>query len=589
MSSTPPTSSSAAQRRVNPFGAMPDLPQVPPPPLAVSVSRAAANPFAQPSSSTLMGGGGGGPVDDDIDLFAPPPPSPPPASTTTTPASKQGVAPTASVPGRGVAVMTAPPSRHHAGLDTGRDADVASTSASAAVLDDGSQGGDAPLDSRRGHASLTEDVYLPGGALAQSHSTHLGDDAADKVAQAQADASEARSTAARLEAERDLLKQQLRSLEAKVDAAAHGGGGGGRRGGGGVAVVLASPEEAISLAMSTGTERYEQWRSLSDKADLLDAAVVCGRGDVVARVCMFVAKTLSRPVFYKILRDRPAAVQQYAATLRRRKDWEALIDLYAGVHLEPLAALAEFDQAIAESDVKQQVRLLEKCLVRVKRCEEDGGAFKQGLRGLSSRHIAASIALTKTQHSLDATDRGATTAPFQRWPKRRGTVRMPALTTLWYGWLYHYSEPTHSGHPQQLQKTLGDAINEKQLLWTGVRARAKAGDWDAIDTILARKTKFFGSSKLKPAISPAGIANVLLASRAPKPTVKKYAMLIDDPHVRWKILAAAELHLEAVKALIEIKDPTLLESYYTKPEVVGDFHVRQVAFDALESWRASQK
>lgn len=61
-------------------------------------------------------------------------------------------------------------------------------------------------------------------------------------------------------------------------------------------------------------------------------------------------------------------------------------------------------------------------------------------------------------------------------------------------------------------------------------------------------------------------------------------MLVDDPQVRWKLLAAAGLHLEAVKALIEIRDPDLLESYYTKPGVVGDSHVRQIAFDALQKW-----
>jgi hypothetical protein len=61
-------------------------------------------------------------------------------------------------------------------------------------------------------------------------------------------------------------------------------------------------------------------------------------------------------------------------------------------------------------------------------------------------------------------------------------------------------------------------------------------------------------------------------------------MLVIDHHIRWKLLAAAGLHLEAVKSLIEIRDPELLESYYTKPGVVGDNHIRQVAFDALQKW-----
>jgi hypothetical protein len=112
--------------------------------------------------------------------------------------------------------------------------------------------------------------------------------------------------------------------------------------------------QVVQNAAQTGVLDAQHLRSVKDKAALLDAAIVAGRGDVLAQCCAFAATTLRPSALHTVLRERPAAVRQRAATLRRKYDTQGLIALFDGVGWTAHAAQAAFDHAVSEREPKKQ-------------------------------------------------------------------------------------------------------------------------------------------------------------------------------------------------------------------------------------------
>eukprot|EP00041_Stephanoeca_diplocostata_P009923 m.156854 g.156854 ORF g.156854 m.156854 type:complete len:529 (+) comp17952_c0_seq1:221-1807(+) len=264
-------------------------------------------------------------------------------------------------------------------------------------------------------------------------------------------------TIAQLRTECDDLRRQLRDARHQLGAGSS---------------EKMSPRLAIRAALRGGALNLDMYKSRSEKEELLDAATVCGHGDILKMCCRFVATTLATAVVHDVLRTRPVACQHFSVMLRQRQQWDQLLDLYNGVGWQAERGMLLFERAMAESNPSVRCSQLEHCLLLA----EEGVCLTT-----VAPHLRASIALLNTQAAIEAYDANprhtADNEAFARFPKRRGVPLTPAIATLYYGCLYHFhSKDTvkNPGYPPTLKKGFGTGIDlhEAHYLWTAVKARA---------------------------------------------------------------------------------------------------------------------
>ncbi|XP_054727916.1 vacuolar protein sorting-associated protein 16B [Anastrepha obliqua] len=119
-----------------------------------------------------------------------------------------------------------------------------------------------------------------------------------------------------------------------------------------------SPEATAARLLLGKCAPLEVFKSLHEKEQLLDAVLKCGGGDAVIGVLLFLKKTLNRSNFFKILEQRPPALQYYVSYLEECQGTEAIEVLqHFGKHQE--ASLLQFKVAMACNDLQQRKRKLQ--------------------------------------------------------------------------------------------------------------------------------------------------------------------------------------------------------------------------------------
>lgn len=101
-----------------------------------------------------------------------------------------------------------------------------------------------------------------------------------------------------------------------------------------------APATVIAKIAANKPVSLECWRALADKQALLDAACASRNTNAIVTVVLFVVRTLKRPLWLDLLRQRPDALRPYVQLLRQRQQ------------------LAEATQLLAELGTVQQLAML---------------------------------------------------------------------------------------------------------------------------------------------------------------------------------------------------------------------------------------
>ena len=109
--------------------------------------------------------------------------------------------------------------------------------------------------------------------------------------------------------------------------------------------------------MATGKLQIDKYRTVREKASLLDAAIRCVSGAIIARVVISLRRSLGPAPFFKLMRPRRTACLMYAQYLRQRKQYKELELLLSEVQLPSERYMFHLSQALDTEKSDVDIRL----------------------------------------------------------------------------------------------------------------------------------------------------------------------------------------------------------------------------------------
>ncbi|KAJ8030746.1 Spermatogenesis-defective protein 39-like [Holothuria leucospilota] len=353
--------------------------------------------------------------------------------------------------------------------------------------------------------------------------------------------------------------------------------------------------DTVSRIISGEKYSLEPYKSLKDKVALLDAVVgyhdgnailVVGGGqrsfevtrgqkvntleiarkhDISRRinVVIFLKRTLSRSIFYEEMRKRPDATNQYVAFLKVQQSDDVAREMDnlsrtddAAISNNPetfFFQMWRLKKAGEDSSPEGRLSAVSKCY---------GWFSVMDSLDYEASMVQEFVKLLNKQLQIEPGDARAQSQghpTFSQMPRKVTLYFQPLITTLFYVCLYHYSEPeTSFSSPLAVKNEF--KITEKQYLYTALRARSKAKDWDSIEALFTAKN-WRGKAKFKAPMKFEKVVEVLAGINAPRHVLDKYLRLVEDTDSRMQLAQQHKCHTVVIDMLADMKDRVRLEAY----------------------------
>ncbi|XP_062503120.1 spermatogenesis-defective protein 39 homolog [Corticium candelabrum] len=319
--------------------------------------------------------------------------------------------------------------------------------------------------------------------------------------------------------------------------------------------------ETIKRMMLRKPYTLEPYKSYEDKVGLLQIAIEFHDGNCIMAVLQFLKRTLKYGKFFDLLVRFPEAETHYIAFLKQHYDWLELRKLYNLLARYEDEWVLRYNQSRNATPADTRVRRLEDCLrfFDSASCEDLG-------RSYYAVAVKEQINLLSRQIPIEEKDakveRLGEYHLFKTYPRQSPVLYNSLITTLYYCCFYHYDcKPDAVQSPVKFRTDF--KLSEKQYLWMALAAQARLRRWEKFEQLLTAKG-WFGSTKLKSPISFDKIVELIHRQKATPDKIDKYARLIDDLSLRFKVLARIGRHFLAVQTLLELRDRNQLLHYQDK-------------------------
>lgn len=303
----------------------------------------------------------------------------------------------------------------------------------------------------------------------------------------------------------------------------------------------------------------ERFRSLQDKLLLLDVAVASHDGNVITAILIFMKRTLSKEVLFRVLESRQTALRHLIHFLKESKDQDLLLELLRAHGRTEEAALLQYKQHLTIPDETKRRDFLKSCL-SLPFSPEDAA------------HVQDHFNLLERQIVIEATDKEAELSgkneKFRKFPRKASILHMPLITTLYYCCYYHYDQPEGAFcSPMNIRQTF--KVSEKQYFVTAMSARARLRAWLDVDALFSSRN-WLGFSRKKSPISFERVVDILHRNSAPTQVLQDYIALVDDPELRTTLAQKHKCHDIVINTYRDLKDRQQLLEYRTKLERGSD-------------------
>lgn len=310
--------------------------------------------------------------------------------------------------------------------------------------------------------------------------------------------------------------------------------------------------DTVSRIISGEKYSLEPYKSLKDKVALLDAVVGYHDGNAILVVVIFLKRTLSRSIFYEEMRKRPDATNQYVAFLKVQQSDDVAREM-DNLSRTDDAAMWRLKKAGEVSSPEGRLSAVSKCY---------GWFSVMDSLDYEASMVQEFVKLLNKQLQIEPGDARAQSQghpSFSQMPRKVTLYFQPLITTLFYVCLYHYSEPeTSFSSPLAVKNEF--KITEKQYLYTALRARSKAKDWDSIEALFTAKN-WRGKAKFKAPMKFEKVVEVLAGINAPRHVLDKYLRLVEDTDSRMQLAQQHKCHTVVIDTLADMKDRVRLEAY----------------------------
>ncbi|GAB0096727.1 Vacuolar protein sorting-associated protein 16B [Sergentomyia squamirostris] len=289
------------------------------------------------------------------------------------------------------------------------------------------------------------------------------------------------------------------------------------------------PASVIISRLLTGRQvQLENYKTLPQKTELLDEAMVSGSGDAILKVVLFLTKTLKKKIVHQLLQNRPEAVNHYTNYLSTRLQISDCVDLWTMLGKQHEAAMFQFRLAVTTSNVDQKRRKLAK--VHSDYFVQPGGS------SFHARFLLDVLNLLEYQ-STDVKE----------------CLDKPALETLYHVCQKHRwtdnKTPT-PGNPYNFAKLY--QISASQFEWIVLNERGRSKAWRDLDALFEKKT--FIKSTFSIHIPLDKVVIRLHQLEAPTPVLNTFLSKIDDTQKRLILARKVEAVRTVIDCLVALKE-----------------------------------
>ncbi|XP_057315217.1 spermatogenesis-defective protein 39 homolog isoform X3 [Hydractinia symbiolongicarpus] len=304
----------------------------------------------------------------------------------------------------------------------------------------------------------------------------------------------------------------------------------------------------------------EGYRALSQKQELLDAAVKSRDGNAISTVIIFLEKTLKPTLFYREIQKRPIAVRHFIQYLRKHEKWEKLEDFYNIFYFRHTLLLEE--AAYLRYEQVNLKKILTDRMTGLNNWIRDYG-LKPEASELAS-YVKDELTLLEKQKILEEEDKvraAASTDTVMKYHPRISIELKSLMTTISYCALYHYDK-TSAYYPEKFKKDF--KITNKQYEWAVLPPRANLHRWADIQELLT-SSGFLGFKKGESSnMGFEQVVSVLHKARANEEILTKYLNLISNSDLRLKFAEKCGMHDVAIETLVQMRDRRGMEEYRLK-------------------------
>lgn len=334
--------------------------------------------------------------------------------------------------------------------------------------------------------------------------------------------------------------------------------------------------DTVSRIISGEKYSLEPYKSLKDKVALLDAVVGYHDGNAILVVVIFLKRTLSRSIFYEEMSKRPDATNQYVAFLKVQQSDDVAREMDKLSRTDD-AAMWRLKKAGEDSSPEGRLSAVSKCY---------GWFSVMDSLDYEASMVQEFVKLLNKQLQIEPGDARAQSQghpTFSQMPRKVTLYFQPLITTLFYVCLYHYSEPeTSFSSPLAVKNEF--KITEKQYLYTALRARSKAKDWDSIEALFTAKN-WRGKAKFKAPMKFEKVVEVLAGINAPPHVLDKYVRLVEDTDSRLQLAQQHKCHAVVIDTLADMKDRVRLEAYRETVRNTRDENHLEIVLRLNTKWK----
>ncbi|XP_008554787.1 spermatogenesis-defective protein 39 homolog [Microplitis demolitor] len=308
-----------------------------------------------------------------------------------------------------------------------------------------------------------------------------------------------------------------------------------------------NPSVTVRRILLGQTYSLENYKSLSNKTALLDAAIASGSGNVILIVTLFIIKTLKSGLSQKIFMERLDAINVYVHYLSTRLQVNEVTDLL--MMQGRLVDAAFKNLAITIKNTRDDGRLLQKLIKCYKTQFVNFTEYKESL--FVNNYIKLlewKIALNSGGNKNLANNNVLDCLKYiceNNWNSSQDASVSPARIFA----------NQHDITPRQYQKTV-------------LKTRVSVQAWDDVNNILLSKG-WLGSEKLQSNLPIEDILKILHQGQAPTSVIEKYLKYVDNMRNRLQLAknyGCAKAVVEILgllgdrTALLEYKDTLTLQS-----------------------------
>lgn len=286
----------------------------------------------------------------------------------------------------------------------------------------------------------------------------------------------------------------------------------------------------------------EPYKSLASKTALLDAAIESGNGNAILIVVLFLTKTLKKSLVYRLLSERPEAVNVYIHYLSIRLQTDEITDILTMLGLSANSAMINLHIILKNTqDCDKLLQKLRSCyktqFLNLVDCKET--KFLQSYIQLLEWQIEM-----KTEEPNGEIEINSSVLDCLRCICKTDMHSFGnSLISAMFSQLYDIS-------PKQYQKIL-------------LEVKASLSEWEAFDRILLTKG-WLGNKKLQTPLLIEDILKLLHKAQAPLNVLEKYLKYVDSIGKRLELAKSFHCYRIAIDIFVAQGDKTALLEYKKK-------------------------